>query len=165
MKLSRIAPASVLALTLAVAACSDDNGAGPELTNIVQTAISAGSFETLVAAVDAAGVGPTLANEGPFTVFAPTDDAFAKLPASALNALLLNTEALTEVLFYHVLVGELPAADVVDLTAATTYQGADLTIDVSSSGVKINDANVIQTDIKASNGIIHVIDAVLIPPQ
>lgn len=162
-KLSRAVPASVIALALAVSACSDDNGAEPELFNIVQTAIAAGSFETLVTAVDAAGLGSTLANEGPFTVFAPTDEAFAALPAGTIDALLQNTAALTDVLLYHVVAGEVLAADVVNLTSATTLEGSTISID-ASNGVKINDAMVIQADVRASNGVIHVIDKVLLPP-
>ena len=162
-KLSRIIPASAIAIAIAVSACSDDNGAEPELFNIVQTAMSAGSFETLVTAVDAAGLGPTLANQGPFTVFAPTDDAFAALPAGTIDALLQDIDALTDVLLYHVVAGEVLAADVVSLTSATTLQGSTVAID-ASNGVKINDAMVIQADVRASNGVIHVIDKVLLPP-
>lgn len=163
-RLSRILPVSAIALAVAVSACSDDNGAEPELANIVQTAIAAGSFETLVTAVNAAGLGSTLANDGPFTVFAPTDAAFAALPAGTIDALLQNTAALTDVLLYHVVAGEVLAADVVNLTTATTLQGASLAID-ASNGVTINDATVIQADVRASNGVIHVIDKVLLPPQ
>ena len=163
MKLSRIAPASVLALAFAVGACSDSNE--PEnLPNIVETASAAGSFTTLVAAVQAADLAGTLANDGPFTVFAPTDNAFAALPAGTVDALLQDIPTLTQILLYHVVAGEVLAADVVTLTSATTLQGATVSID-ASDGVKINDANVTATDILASNGVIHVIDAVLLPPQ
>jgi uncharacterized surface protein with fasciclin (FAS1) repeats len=163
MKLMRIAPASVLALALVVGACSDSNE--PEdLTNLVETAASAGSFTTLVAAVQAADLDGTLATGGPFTVFAPTDDAFAALPPGTVDALLQDIPTLTEILLYHVVAGEVLAEDVVTLTSATTLQGSTVSID-ASNGVKINDANVTTTDIVASNGVIHVIDAVLLPPQ
>jgi uncharacterized surface protein with fasciclin (FAS1) repeats len=162
-KLSRVLPASVIALAVAVSACSDSNEPEP-LSNIVQTAVSAGSFETLVTAVTAAGLDGTLANDGPFTVFAPNDAAFAALPAGTIDALLQNTQALTDVLLYHVVAGEVLAADVVKLTTATTLEGSSLTID-ASNGVMINDAMVIQADVRASNGVIHVIDKVLLPPQ
>jgi uncharacterized surface protein with fasciclin (FAS1) repeats len=162
-KLSRVLPASVIALAVAVSACSDSNEPEP-LSNIVQTAVSAGSFETLVTAVTAAGLDGTLANDGPVTVFAPNDAAFAALPAGTIDALLQNTQALTDVLLYHVVAGEVLAADVVKLTTATTLEGSSLTID-ASNGVMINDAMVIQADVRASNGVIHVIDKVLLPPQ
>ena len=160
MNKNRLIPA-IFALALVGTACSDDNGVEPEPVNIVQTAVS-GGFETLVTAVDAAGLAGTLADDGPFTVFAPTDEAFAALPAGTLDALLMDTAALTNVLLYHVVSGEVLAADVVTLTSATTLQGGNLSID-TSDGVKVNGATVVQTDILASNGVIHVIDAVLIP--
>ncbi len=161
-KFARTLPAAAIALVLGASACSDSNE--PEnLPNLVQTAVAAGSFETLVAAIDAAGLGSTLANDGPFTVFAPTDEAFAALPAGTIDALLQNVPALTDILLYHVVAGEVLAADVVNLTSATTLEGSTLTID-ASNGVKINDAMVIQADVRASNGVIHVIDRVLLPP-
>ena len=163
MKLSRIAPASILALALAAGACSDSNE--PEnLPNLVETAASAGSFTTLIAAVQAADLDGTLANDGPFTVFAPTDDAFAALPAGLVDALLQDIPVLTEILLYHVVPGEVLAADVVSLSSATTLQGSAISID-TTDGVKVDEANVITTDILASNGVIHVIDGVLLPPQ
>ncbi|MBE0593636.1 MAG: fasciclin domain-containing protein [Gemmatimonadales bacterium] len=162
-KLLRMVPASAVALAIAVSACSDSNEPEP-LTNLVQTAVSAGSFETLVTAIDAAGLGSTLANDGPFTVFAPTDNAFAALPAGTIDALLQNIPALTDVLLYHVVAGEVFAADVVNLASATTLEGSTISID-ASNGVMINDAKVIQADVRASNGVIHVIDKVLLPPQ
>jgi uncharacterized surface protein with fasciclin (FAS1) repeats len=160
--LSRMAAAGTLALALFATACDDTNE--PELQNIPETAASAGSFTTLLAAVEAAGLATTLANEGPFTVFAPTDEAFAALPAGTVESLLADPDALASILLYHVIAGEVLAADVVSLTSATTLQGSSVSID-ASSGVKINDANVIQTDVLASNGVIHVIDKVLLPPQ
>ena len=119
-------------------------------------------FTTLVAAIDAAGLKDTLNNDGPFTVFAPTDEAFAKLPKGTLESLLADKEALTKVLLYHVTSGEVMAADVVDLRAAKTLNGEKIKIDVEK-GVMINNANVVKTDVRAQNGVIHVIDTVLIP--
>jgi uncharacterized surface protein with fasciclin (FAS1) repeats len=130
--------------------------------DIVDTAVSAGDFSTLAAALQAADLVSTLKGEGPFTVFAPTDAAFAKLPEGQLDALLKDKEKLSAVLTYHVVPGSVMAADVVKLEQATTVQGQSLKVD-TSEGVKVNDANVIKTDIVASNGVIHVIDTVLIP--
>jgi uncharacterized surface protein with fasciclin (FAS1) repeats len=130
--------------------------------DIVDTAVSAGSFGTLVTAVQAAGLVEVLKGEGPFTVFAPTDEAFAKLPKGTIEALLADKEALTKVLTYHVVPGNVLAADVVKLHSAKTVQGQSISID-TSSGVKVDDANVVQTDIIASNGVIHVIDSVILP--
>ena len=130
---------------------------------IVEVAASNPDFETLVAAVTAAGLAETLSGEGPFTVFAPTDEAFEALPAGVLDALLLpeNKDALTSILTYHVVAGEVMAADV---TAGDveTVEGSTFTI-TTDGGVKVNDANVIATDVDASNGVIHVLDAVLVP--
>ena len=132
------------------------------MSNIVETAVAAGSFNTLVAAVQAAGLAETLSGPGPFTVFAPTDDAFAKLPAGTVEALLADKAKLTSILTYHVVPGKVMAADVVGLTSATTVGGGELKID-ASNGVKINDATVVTPDVEADNGVIHVIDTVLIP--
>ncbi len=132
--------------------------------DIVDTAVAAGSFTTLVKAVQEAGLVETLKGEGPFTVFAPTDEAFAKIPADQLNALLQDKAALTAVLTYHVVAGKVMAADVVKLTSAKTVQGQEVTID-TSSGVKVDGATVVKTDIEASNGVIHVIDTVIMPKQ
>ena len=140
----------------------------PELADIVDTAIADGRFTTLVAAVEAAGLVETLKGEGPFTVFAPTDDAFAALPAGTLDSLLLpeNKQQLIDILLYHVVSGKVMAADVVGLTSAPTVLGADITITVKDGNVFLNDTvQVIITDIETSNGVIHVIDAVLLPPQ
>ena len=134
------------------------------MATIVETAVAAGSFKTLVAAVQAAGLVETLSGPGPFTVFAPTDEAFAKIPADTIQAL-LKPEAkgqLTGILTYHVLAGKVMAADVVNLTAAATVQGQSVAID-TAHGVKVDGANVIQTDIECDNGVIHVIDAVIMP--
>lgn len=136
-----------------------------DLLDIVDTAVGAGIFNTLVTAVGAANLEATLRSEGPFTVFAPTDDAFAAIPDETLNALLADQAALTEVLLYHVVAGAaVPAADVVNLTEVETAGGKILPITVSDAGVMVGDANVITTDVEASNGIIHIIDGVLIPP-
>lgn len=130
--------------------------------DVVDTAIAAGSFKTLVKAIQAAGLVDTLKGDGPFTVFAPTDEAFAKLPAGTLDALLKDKAKLQAVLTYHVVSGRVMAADVTGLKSAKTVQGQSLAID-SSKGVKVGTASVVKTDIAASNGVIHVIDSVLIP--
>lgn len=130
--------------------------------DIVDVAVSAGSFDTLVTAVKAADLASTLKGEGPFTVFAPTDEAFAKIPEDQLTALLKDKEALTAVLTYHVVPGKVTAAEVMKLSSAKTVEGQSLTID-TSEGVKVDGANVIKTDVMASNGVIHVIDTVLMP--
>jgi len=130
--------------------------------NIVETAVSAGPFTTLVAAVQAAGLAETLSGPGPFTVFAPTDEAFAKLPEGTVEALLADPEALASILTYHVVAGKVMAEDVVNLTEATTLQGGKLMID-TTNGVMVNNANVIAVDINTTNGVIHVIDTVLLP--
>ena len=131
--------------------------------DIVAVAVSAGSFNTLVAAVKAAGLAETLQSAGPFTVFAPTDEAFAKLPEGTVESLIANPDQLKKILLYHVVSGKVTASDVVKLTGAATAEGSDVMIKVKGSGVMVNNANVIQTDVMASNGIIHVIDTVLIP--
>ncbi len=136
-----------------------------QMADIVATAEAAGSFTTLLTAIEAAGLTETLMGEGPYTVFAPTDEAFAAVDEDTLNALLADPEALSEVLLYHVVAGAVPAADVVTLDSATTVQGSDVEIVLDGDTVTVNGANVIQTDIQTSNGIIHVIDAVLLPPS
>ncbi|MDX1385405.1 MAG: fasciclin domain-containing protein [Thermoanaerobaculia bacterium] len=130
--------------------------------DIIDTAVAAGSFETLAAAIEAAGLIDTLKGEGPFTVFAPTDEAFAKLPEGTVEGLLADKAALTEVLTYHVVAGKVMAADVAGLDSAATLQGSSLPID-TSHGVKVGTATVTKADIVTSNGVIHVIDTVLIP--
>ncbi|PZV06504.1 MAG: fasciclin [Leptolyngbya sp.] len=132
------------------------------MANIVDTAVSAGSFNTLVAAVKAAGLVDTLKGAGPFTVFAPTDDAFAKLPAGTVDALLKDVPKLKKILTYHVVSGKVMAADVTKMTSATTVEGSDVKID-ASEGVKINDSAVTTADVAADNGVIHIIDTVLMP--
>lgn len=129
--------------------------------DIVDTAVAAGSFKTLATALQAAGLVDTLKSKGPFTVFAPTDEAFAKVPKAQLDALLKDKAKLTAVLTYHVVPGKVMAADV-KAGKAKTVQGGELTI-TTAGGVKVDGANVVKTDIVASNGVIHVIDAVVLP--
>lgn len=174
--------ALVLAFGLVVAACGDDDAgsattieaptttAAPTTTeasapgDIVDVAVGAGGFETLVAAVQAADLVDTLKGEGPFTVFAPTDEAFAALPEGTVAGLLEDIPALTDILLYHVVAGEVYAETVVTLDSAMTVQGSDITIEVTDAGVLLNgEILVTMTDIQASNGVIHVIDGVLIP--
>jgi len=133
--------------------------------DIVDTAVKAGSFNTLVAAVTAADLVDTLKSEGPFTVFAPTDEAFAKLPEGTVENLLKpeNKEKLQAVLLYHVVPGKVTAAEVVKVTSAKTANDMELAVMVDGNVVKVNEAQVVQTDIMTSNGVIHVIDTVLIP--
>lgn len=135
--------------------------------DIVDTAIGAGQFKTLAAALDAAGLVSTLKGDGPFTVFAPTDNAFAKLPAGTLESLLKpeNKQKLVDVLTYHVVPSKVMAADVTKLDEAKTVNGKLIDIQAEGGSVKVNDADVIATDIDATNGVIHVIDKVLMPPQ
>jgi len=132
------------------------------MANIVETAVSAGTFNTLVAAVKAAGLVETLTGQGPFTVLAPTDAAFAKLPAGTVEGLLKDIPKLKSVLTYHVLAGKFMAADVIKLASAKTMNGQSVTI-ATINGVRVDGANVISTDIETDNGVIHVIDSVILP--
>ena len=132
------------------------------MKNIVETATAAGSFKTLLKAVQAAGLVDTLSKGGPFTVFAPSDEAFAKLPAGTLDGLLKDKKKLTAVLTYHVVPGKIMAKDVMKLKKAKTVQGQEITID-TKAGVKVDNAKVVKTDIEATNGVIHIIDAVILP--
>jgi uncharacterized surface protein with fasciclin (FAS1) repeats len=155
-----------VALSLVVATLVAPSGmamAQQPQADIVDTAVAAGSFTTLAAALQAAGLVDTLKGDGPFTVFAPTDAAFAKLPAGTLEALLADPAKLQAVLTYHVVPGRVTAADVAALSSAATVQGAPIAID-TSMGVRVNDAHVTQADVMTSNGVIHVIDTVLLPP-
>ncbi|SMP66607.1 Uncaracterized surface protein containing fasciclin (FAS1) repeats [Neorhodopirellula lusitana] len=138
----------------------------PADKNIVETAVGAGSFKTLVAAVKAAGLAETLSGEGPFTVFAPTDEAFAKLPAGTVETLLKpeNKQKLVDILTYHVVSGRVYSSDAVAAKTAKTLNGSSITVKVGDSGAMINDAGLVTTDIDGSNGVIHVIDSVLMPP-
>jgi uncharacterized surface protein with fasciclin (FAS1) repeats len=131
--------------------------------DIVDTAVGAGSFNTLVTAVKAAGLVDTLKSDGPFTVFAPTDEAFAKLPEGTVEALLKDREKLTAILTYHVVPGKIMAKDVADLSMAQTANGQSLRIKAKNGEVMVDDAKVVQADIPCSNGVIHVIDTVVIP--
>lgn len=132
------------------------------MANIVDTAVNAGSFNTLIAAVKAAGLADTLKGAGPYTVFAPTDAAFAKLPAGTVDALLKDIPKLKKILTYHVVSGKVMAADVIKLKSATTVEGSDVKID-ASHGVKVNNSTVTTPDVAADNGVIHIIDTVLMP--
>lgn len=137
----------------------------PEQMDIVETAVADGRFTTLVAAIQAADLATTLSGPGPFTVFAPTDDAFNKLPEGTVETLLQDPEGqLSQILLYHVVPGKLMASDVVQQTSLTTVQGEPLTITVQNQTVMVDGAMVIITDIETKNGVIHVIDSVMIPP-
>ena len=156
-----LALASVFALPLAISATT------AEAADIVDTAVAAGSFETLVAAVQAADLVDVLKGEGPFTVFAPTDEAFAALPEGTVENLLLpeNRDQLVSILTYHVVPGEVMAKDAEGATVdLETVQGASVTVDGTGETVTVNGATVIDADITADNGVIHVIDAVIMPP-
>lgn len=159
--------ASAFALILTGAGAAAPVQAQDHGQDIVETAIAAGSFNTLAAALQAAGLVETLQGDGPFTVFAPTDEAFSKLPDGTVESLLRpeNRDALIGVLTYHVVAGRVAAEQVVELDRATTVNGADVRIRASNNGVRVNDANVVTTDVFASNGVIHVIDQVLLPPE
>lgn len=141
------------------------NGAGASSAsagNIIETATSAGNFSTLLNAVRASGLEETLEGKGPFTVFAPTDAAFAKIPPKILSAIVADKDALREVLAYHVVAGKVSSSQVAGMKSARTVQGSSVNID-TSSGVNVGGANVVKADIQASNGIIHVIDSVMLP--
>ena len=132
------------------------------MANIVDTAVNAGSFTTLVAAIKAAGLGEILQGKGPFTVFAPTDEAFDKLPKGTVDSLLKDIPQLKKILTYHVVSGKVMAADVMKMKSATTVEGSDVKVD-ASNGVKINDSKVTTPDVAADNGVIHIVDTVLMP--
>jgi len=159
LSLGMLAAAGVVFAPAAVAA---GYGSGKATKDIVETAVAAGSFDTLVTAVQAAGLVETLKGKGPFTVFAPTDAAFAKIPKEKLDALLADKDALARVLTYHVVPGRVMAADAMRLTSAKTVEGGVIDID-TRYGVKVDGAKVVQTDIETSNGVIHVIDTVIMP--
>ncbi len=156
--------ASAAAALLAVSVAAPARAERHQGKDIVDTAVAAGSFNTLATALKAAGLVETLKGKGPFTVFAPTDDAFKKLPAGTLEKLLADKAQLTKVLTYHVVAGKVMAADVVKLTEAKTVEGSSVKISVKDGKVKVDGANVVKTDVGASNGVIHVIDAVILPP-
>ena len=154
----------VVAFAVMMLAAAPVFAAGHE-KDIVDTAVAAGSFKTLVAAIKAAGLVETLKGKGPFTVFAPTDEAFAKLPAGTLDDLLKpeNKEKLKGILTYHVVAGKVMAKDVVKMKEAKTVNGKMLTVTVKDGKVMVDNANVAKTDIACTNGVIHVIDAVVLP--
>jgi len=167
------AAAAILSCTISIAPasadCSQTNKGSKKMEktltkDIVDTAISAGSFGTLATALTEAGLVETLKGEGPFTVFAPTDEAFKKIPADQLSALLKDKAKLTKVLTFHVVSGTLKAEDVVKVTTANSVEGSPIAISVSADGVKVEGAKVTSTDIMCSNGVVHVIDTVIMPP-
>ncbi len=153
------------ALIIGMLASAIPAASAAEKKDIVDTAVAAGHFKTLVAALQAAGLADTLKGDGPFTVFAPTDDAFAKLPAGTVETLLKpeNKEKLKAILLYHVVDGQVGSTQVVKMSSAKTLDGKDVDITANNGAVMINDAKVVKADIPASNGVIHVIDTVLIP--
>lgn len=161
LNVKSIASAALIACSLAVSSLP------AKAADIVDTAVSAGQFKTLVAAVKAAGLVETLKGAGPFTVFAPTDAAFAKLPEGTIETLLKpeNKQKLIAILTYHVIPGSVMSADIAGKTVSVaTVQGAAIKVN-AMNGVMINDANVVTADVKASNGVIHIIDKVILPPQ
>lgn len=160
MKVKHALAAAMITIAAAVPAWANDK-------DIVDTAVGAGEFTTLAAALEAADLVSTLKGEGPFTVFAPTDAAFAKLPAGTVETLLKpeNKQQLVDILTYHVVPGKILAADVVGLDEAKTVNGKMIDVVVAGDAVKVNQANVTATDIAASNGVIHVIDQVILPPE
>ncbi|TWB90723.1 putative surface protein with fasciclin (FAS1) repeats [Synechococcus sp. Ace-Pa] len=165
--LNRSLRIGVAALSLSCLASTSAFAGSPPMPtkDIVDTAVSAGSFKTLTTALTAAGLVDTLKGEGPFTVFAPTDEAFAKLPAGTVESLLMpaNKQKLTSILTYHVVAGDVKAADVVKLSSAKTLNGQSVKIKAKGSKVMINGATVVTADIATTNGTIHVIDTVLMP--
>lgn len=165
--INKIAVGSLIALTVfffASALIANDNEKETtEKRDIVTIAVEAGTFNTLATALTEANLIETLKGEGPFTVFAPTDEAFAKLPEGTVETLLKDKEALTNILLYHVVSGNVSSSEVVKLDAATTIAKSDVSIKVKDGKVFINDSQVTTADVMASNGVIHIIDTVLIP--
>lgn len=160
MKMNHIVAAALMGIASALPAHAADK-------DIVDTAVGAGNFATLAAALEAADLVSTLKGDGPFTVFAPTDAAFAKLPAGTVDNLLKpeNKQQLVDILTYHVVPGKVMATDVVALDEAKTVNGKMIDVQVDGGAVKVNEANVTATDVAASNGVIHVIDQVIMPPE
>ena len=163
---TRCVRAAAFALAAALVAVPAFRAEDAAKKDIVTTAVSAGNFKTLAKALEAAGLVDALKGKGPFTVFAPTDDAFAKIPQDTLEALLKDKEKLTAILKYHVVDGSVKAEKIATLNGQSvkTLQGDSIKIDVDGSTVKVNDAKVTKTDIECSNGVIHVIDTVIMPP-
>jgi uncharacterized surface protein with fasciclin (FAS1) repeats len=153
---------AILAIALSLSVVPAARAGGPK-ADIVETAVANGSFKTLAKALTEAGLIETLKGKGPFTVFAPTDEAFAKLPKGTVDALLKDKKKLTAVLTYHVVAGKVKAADAAKLTTAKTVNGQSLKISAKGGAVMINDAKVTQADIETTNGVIHVIDTVILP--
>jgi uncharacterized surface protein with fasciclin (FAS1) repeats len=160
-----ILPAAFAALAIAGPVQGQYNSAPAADKDIVEVAAEAGTFTTLLAAAEAAGLVDVLKSEGPFTVFAPTDEAFAKLPEGTVESLLANPDALRAILLYHVVPGKVMAAQVVGMSEAATAQGATISISTYGESVRINDATVLTADVEASNGVIHIIDTVILPPS
>lgn len=158
-----ISTISMVGVCLAGSNDMDAAKEAPPAADIVDTAVAAGNFQTLVSAVEAAGLVDTLKGEGPFTVFAPTDEAFAKIPEDQLAALLANKTQLAAVLTYHVAAGKVMSTDLTDDMSVATIQGENVTINLEDGNVMVNDAKVVQADIDCSNGVIHAIDTVLMP--
>lgn len=158
--MKRIMAAALLAAAVVAAPVP----ASAQGKDIVETAVAAGSFKTLATALEKTGLVATLKGTGPFTVFAPTDEAFAKLPAGTLDKLLANPEQLKAILLYHVVSGDVPSSAAAKLTSAKTVNGAEIKIAPMGNTLMINDAHVAKADVKASNGVIHVIDKVILPP-
>ncbi len=164
-KLSAWIGTMVFAIFASTAVNADHHGSKMKQADIVDTAVAAGQFNTLAAALEAADLVSTLKGDGPFTVFAPTDAAFAKLPAGTVESLLKpeNRDQLVAILTYHVVPGKVSSKQVVTIDKATTVNGSDVAIKVTDGKVRINDATVITADVDASNGVIHVIDTVILP--
>ena len=170
MKLYKVIVALLIATTLLLSGCAEQPQEETEEMeteeveavemNIVETAVAAGSFDTLVT-----GLAETLSGEGPFTVFAPTDEAFAALPEGTLEGLLEDKEALTAILTYHVVSGKAVSGDLSDNMSLETVQGEEVVVSINNGNVMVGDANVVQADIETSNGVIHVIDKVILPPS
>lgn len=158
----KLALVALTILTMTALPITAGSSGSHHKSDIIGTAIAAGNFKTLVAAVQAAGLVDTLKGEGPFTVFAPTDEAFAKLPEGTIESLLADKEKLTAILTYHVVPGEYRAAQVTRENSLKTVQGQTVRID-TSNGVRVDSASVIKADILTSNGVIHVIDSVILP--
>jgi uncharacterized surface protein with fasciclin (FAS1) repeats len=166
MKPFRMLALAALLITPATAVAQEAQGYAPAAApagDIIETATSAGSFTTLAKALEAAGLVETLKGEGPFTVFAPTDEAFAKLPEGTLDALLKDKEKLTAILTYHVVPGNVTSEQVAGMTSAKTVNGQELRIAAAAGKVTVGQATVTQADVPATNGVIHVIDTVLLP--
>jgi uncharacterized surface protein with fasciclin (FAS1) repeats len=161
-----MAPESMAPESMAPESMAAESPSAAAMKDIVDTATAAGSFKTLLTAATAAGLVDTLKGSGPFTVFAPTDEAFAKLPAGTVENLLKDPEALKAILLYHVVAGKVTSDQVVGMSSAKTVNGAPITISVKDGSVYLNDTvKVVTTDIETSNGVIHVIDGVLLPPK